>query len=241
MSHQRGTTPTIKIQRGTTEIIRVQRGSTVTYEPGGGRGDDFNRPDGAMGSAWTDLGPSTDNKLAVLNHFARVAIPDGLIGAFWDYRASFMRYNVAVNPGDDGFVECRPATLGDGGNILTPGYISQVFGRGNNTGSTCTDGVGYELLSGSVYICRRLASNDTLMTPGVTFQAGDIIRHTFVGNLHKIYVNGVNDPDRGVWNDSGATAHKAAGYRSLIIRGDGGKDFLGPRRFSAAFDYVKMG
>lgn len=235
----RGATPIVARYRGATPILNRYRGTTLVWSSSGGRGDDFNRPDAiTLGSNWTDLGPSADRKLGVEGGRARLITPDGGLGGIWDYRTSSARYNVATNTIDNGFVECRPATLGDPAGILTPQYFSEVYGRGNNTGSTHTHGVGISMAGGHCWLVSQIAGANALRADGGTFQPGSILRHIFVGNLHNLYVDGQL---RGTWNDSGGLAASGSSWRSLIIRGDASKDFLGPRRFSPALDYVLMG
>lgn len=237
-----GSAPLTGIYYGSTKLSGIYYGSTPLWAANAGTYDGFDAGDLAdsLGTAWTDLGTSTDHKLGRQNGRVRLTIPDGEIGGFWAYRTSRARFNVAVNPGDDGFVETRPMTQGDGWQItgaLVP-YISAIYGRSNNTGSTHTAGVGFQMVASNVSLVKRVSSLETQVSDAVAFQQGDRIRHTFVGNDHKLFLNGHQVEE---WNDTGATASKGSTFRSLVIRGDAGKDLLGPRRFSPSLDYALMG
>ncbi len=242
MPSYHGSTLITDIRHGTTPIDEVRKGTTLVWTRSTKR-DDFNRADAAtLGSNWTDLGPSSDWKLGVTNGQARVQIPDGLLGGFWDIRTSMARYNVATASADDGYVEVRAASNGDPFSVVSgaAGFVTDIFGRGYNsaTSQATTNGVGIRMISGHCWIVRMLTGTPVTQGDGGTFQAGDRLRLTYVSNTHTLTVNGVQ---RVQWNDSGATASKGANYRSLIVRGQGGKDLLGPRRFSPGIDYVLMG
>ena len=231
----RGNTPIVAVYRGNTPISTIYRGSTLVGVLVGVK-EDFTRADGTLGSNWTDHGPSTDWKLGIQDGRARVLIPEGLIGGFWDYRASFARYNASTAVLDDGFVEIRPATIGDAASLTSiNGYVTEVFGRGSN--SAATHGMGLRLAGGHFWIVRMVSGNATVVADCGTFQAGNLLRLTYTGNDYSATRNGTVV---GTWTDSSNTASKGSGYRSLLIRGDGAKDLLGPRRFSPAIDYVQM-
>lgn len=254
MPARRGGTPILDIRRGSTLINEIRRGSTVVWSrstvvgglvPVGGLvRDDFNRDNAdTLGTNWTSHGPSTDWLLGIENNFARVKIPDGQIGGVFALRTSRVRYNFARLSGDTGYVECRMSTSGSSQSALSPilngaisGFISQLFGRLSN--SAFTHGVGIHMVAGHVWIVRRVNNAETLMADGGTFQAGDVLRLSSSGNVHTLTRNGVQAAQ---WNDSAGTALSGSSYRSMGVRGDGGKDLLGPRRFSPAFDYVEMG
>lgn len=236
---QHGSTPIIRIQHGSTPLTRIQHGSTVVWTAAPPIGDDFERDDGALGANWTDLGPSGDWKLGIEDGRARVLIPDGVLGGFWTGRESIARYNAATAPANDCYVEARMATRGDAASLtVASGYYSSLLGRGSNTGGTGGDGVGFTAMGGQCRIVTRLSGTMQSRAEGGSFQPGDIIKVTSVGFLHTIFVNGT---DTNVWNDAGHVVPTDASHRSLIMRGIGAKDLLGPRRFSPAFDYVRMG
>lgn len=237
MPSYHGSTPIVDIRQGTALINEVRKGSNLVWSRVTIR-DDFARSDAAtLGSGWTDYGPSSDHKIGVTDGTAKIQIPDGLVGGFWAQRTDFMRYNVATASADDGYVECKIATKGDPYNALSglAGFATDVLGRGINT--NYTHGVGMRLVAGHCWIVRRVSGTPVTQGDGGTFQAGDVLRHVYIGNVHTLYVNGKS---RVTWNDSGGTASKSASYRSLIVGMQGGKDLLGPRRFSPTLEYVLM-
>lgn len=231
-----GSTSIIDVRRGSTLINEIRRGSTLVWSRTSIY-DGFDRDDAdTLGADWTYSG-STTYKLGIENNTGRVRIPEGLIGGFFSLNTSRAWFNVATADGDDGFVECQPSSLGSGASGGSPGgYITQVFGRVSN--GAFTHGVGIHMVAGQLSIVRRVGGTDSIRASAGTYQAGDVLRLTYVGNLHTLTRNGAVV---GTWDDSGATAASGAGYRTLGIRGDGAKDLLGPRRFSAALDYVVMG
>ena len=238
------------IRRGSTLINSVRRGSTLVWSrstvsggliPAGGLfRDDFNRDDAdTLGTAWTSHGPSTDKFIGIENGFARLKLGIDQIGGFFDLRTSRMRYNAAKLSVDDGYIEVRMATAGSSQTLLSmslTGYVAQAFNRLSDT--AFTHGVGIHMVSGRCWIVSRFNNNETLRGDGGNFQAGDVLRLTSVGNLHTLTVNGAQ---RAQWNDGGGGAWKGTGYRSMGLRSDAGKDLLGPRRYSPAFDYVEVG
>lgn len=219
-------------------ITEVRRGSVPVWTRNV-TGDDFDREDATtLGDDWTDLGTSTDFKLGITNGMVRVQIPEGLIGGFFDLRTSSARYNQGVGLADDGYVEVRAGSRGDGFSPTSlSGFGSAVYGRGNNSGSTFSNGVGINFQAGTCSIVTVVSGAWASRAEGGTFQAGDRLRLTFIGNVHTLYVNGTQ---RAQWTDSGNVVLKGASYRSLIIRSMGGKDLLGPRRFGPMFDAVTM-
>lgn len=232
----RGTTPITALYRGTAPILNVYRGTTLIWSPGGAR-DDFERDDGPLGSDWVDLGPSTDRKLGIEDGRVRLQTPEGALGGIFDVRDSRYRHITQATSGD-GYISARFGTKGAGTGFLIAAPVFDVMARGNNTGSTHTHGVGIRVVSGHAYLVSRTASATTVRGDGGTFQPGDDLLHTFVGNLHTLYVAG---QQKAVWNDFGGLALNTASYRSLIIHGDGYKEFLGPRRYAPALDRVAMG
>jgi hypothetical protein len=234
----RGSTPITAIYKGSTPVTAVYRGSTLIWSINTLR-DDFNRADTAnlsTGGAWADHSPAGLTYTAgIVNNTCRVAIPDGLIDT--TMQTARKRYALAVSPDDDGYVEARVASVGDGTDETGAVLLTQVFGRVSNT--AFTNGVGFQLDQSVIRIVRRAASTDTVMVADCgSYVPGNIIRLTQVGNLHTLTCNGAF---RNEWNDTGATGSRGATFRSLGIRVDGTKDFLGPRRFSAALDYVEYG
>ncbi|AQT78332.1 hypothetical protein B1R94_02400 [Mycolicibacterium litorale] len=234
-----GTTLITDIRHGATPITEVRHGDEQVWARSVTR-DNFDRDDAAtLGGNWTDHGPSSDYKMGIENGAARIQIPEGLVGGFFDLRTSRMRFNAATAHADDGYVECRPSSMGSSGSLLNgalTGFVTQVFGRLSN--SAFSHGMGIELNAGHASIVRLVSGTFAVVKDGGTFVAGNRLRLVYVGNLHRLYRNGYQLCE---WNDSGATASKGLGYRSLGVVGQGGKDVLGPRRFSPALDYVLMG
>lgn len=232
-----GSTPITAIKHGALNITNAYRGSVPVWSASAIR-DDFDRADADdLGANWDDEGSSLDYLIGITDERARVQIPDGLIGGFWDYRISRMRWNVETLAGDDGFVECRVATKGDNASATSlSGYRTDVMGRVTN--DDFSEGVGFRLSAGELFIITRISDTDAVRAEGGSFQAGDVIQQTFVGHTHRLFRNG---DQVAVWEDTGPVASIGSGYRSLGIRQEGAKDLLGPRRFSPAFDYVMMG
>lgn len=222
------------IYRGATPIQNVYRGSVPIWSASSIR-DDFARADAdTLGDDWDDEGTSDDYFVGITDETAKIQIPDGLIGGSWDYRISMQRYNVDTLDGDDGFVEARAASKGDGpSGASSSGYNTDVMGR--VTDDDFDRGVGFRLRGGQCYLASRSGDDTDALASGGTFQAGDVIRATFIGTTGRLYVNGEQ-----VAVDT-IPAASGAGYRSLGIRLEGAKDFFGPRRFSPTLDYVMMG
>ncbi|QGH80046.1 hypothetical protein SEA_NHAGOS_35 [Gordonia phage NHagos] len=231
MSLRLGSTPITNVRLGSTDIKEIRRGSTLIWSRSNVR-DDFNRADSTgLGASWTDHGPASSPYLAsVLNNYARLNIPDGLISL--SLQTSRWRYNAAQMPSDDGYVETRVASKGDAGWDR----ITEVFGWLTNT--SFDSGVGIRLDGSVPSIVRRVTGTETVMASGTTYAAGDVLRVRKNGTVYSLYRNGAFVTQ---WNDSGNTAVTGAGNRSLGVVLTGTKDTLGPRRFSAALDYVEAG
>lgn len=235
---RRGSVPITDIRRGSVAITEVRRGSVLVWNRSS-KFDNFDRDDAAtLGGGWTDCGPSNDYKVGIENGTARLKLPEGLIGGFFAHRVSAARYNVATASADDGFIECRAATRGDASSLLDGvfhDFDTRLYGRVPNSGSN--SGVGISMQHGQCFITGMVGGNGTHHGDGGAFQPGDRLRLTFIGNVHRLYVNGTL---RVTWTDSGNTVPKGAGYRSMLVWTEAGKDFLGPRRFAPALDYVMM-
>ncbi len=229
-----GSTPITAIKHGANPITQVNLGAVPVWTASNIR-DYFTRADAdTLGADWDDEGSSLDFLIGITDGRARLQIPDGLIGGFWDYRISRMRYNVATLDSDDGFIEARVATKGDNASATSlTGYRTDVMGRVSN--GDFDHGVGFRCKSGEVSILTRISDVDTVRAEGGSYQSGDVIQMTFIGTVHRLFVNG---DQVATWTGSSTTG---AGYRSLGIRQEGAKDLLGPRRFSPALDYVLMG
>jgi hypothetical protein len=241
MPIMRGSTPITDIRRGGTPINEVRRGGVLLWTRGGTSGlirDDFNRENSDnIGADWLDEGTALRERLiGIDNHAARMTIPDGLIGGAFDNSISRMRYLPRTLGKDNGFVECRPATKGDGYELgLLTEFKTWVCGRVN---VGFTNAIGMELVAGHLFIVRRVSGTDDRMADCGTFQPGDRLRLTFTENVHTLFRNG---SPAGQWDDNTGTVSKGTDYQSLGIRADGGKKAFGPRRFSPALDYVMMG
>lgn len=234
MTLKRGALDISALRLGSTEITQLRLGSTLIWAKTNVR-DDFNRADQiGLGPAWTDHGDATGDYRAAIAQgaYARINIPDVILDLGQDLKVSRWRYNAAVLPGDNGYVEVRVANAGD---VTKANIITQVFARMSN--SAFTHGVGFQFDSGMCRIVRRVGGTDTVMDPGKPYATGDIIRMTFNGQVYSLYRNGSLI---GGWTDTG-TASVGAGFRSLGVRFSGSKDVWGPRRYSAALDYVEAG
>lgn len=218
---------------GDNAISRAYLGETLVWS-GDRIRDDFNRADGAMGANWTDHGPSSTYKAGVVNAQCRLALPDGLLAE--TLLTSRQRYSADIADNDDAYLEFRVGSQGSGPSLTGDLCKTTVFYRLSNNGFT--HGVGVQLDSSTLRIVRRVANTETVMATCGSFAAGDIIRMKPAGNLHTLRRNG---SFAGEWNDTGATAAKGSGNRSLGVVVMASKDLLGPRRFGPTLDYVEMG
>lgn len=158
-------------------------------------------------------------------NMARMLVPDGLVSL--DPQTSRFRWP-SLTTGDDGYVETQIANIG------SPGFVSQLFRRYDNTGSFA-NGVGIDLTDSAASIVRRVAGVETLMTDQVSFVAGDVLRLVQAGNTHDLLINGNLAVQ---WVDNTATAAVGAANRSVAMMMQGAKQQLGTRLFSPAFNYV---
>ena len=233
MSLRIGGTPIVGLRLGSTPIQQLRLGSTIIWSASGAGiiRVDFNQADQiGLGADWTSHGGVSPYLASISSGYARINIPDGLL--FLGLQEDRVRYNATTLPGDDGHIRVKIASMGDG-----TGYFaarSQAFRRLSN--AAFTHGVGIELSNSQLKIVRRVASVDTIMANCGTYQPGDEADLVQAGDVHTMLLNGT---DVGAWNDSGHTASKGAGFLSIGLMFSGGKDGLGPRRFSPAFDYVE--
>ena len=183
---------------------------------------------------WVHYGPTNSIQIGVVNQKARYAVPDGpgTLALFTDY----VRYADHVAPADNGHIQFKVATVGDSNPPSGDNLITDVFGRGSNTAAS--HGVGFRMQNSSLSIVRRVGGSDAVVKSLGSFAAGDVLRLDFNGNLHTATRNG---DFVGEWNDTGATASKGAGFRSLLMRMNGHKAISGQRRFSPSIDYVEYG
>lgn len=241
MTITRGSTVISDIRRGSTLINEVRRGSTIIWQRANATSTDFATAFGEdaddLGSDWTSHGPSADFLIGIENGTARLKLPDGLIGGFFDLRTSRMRYNAATAPADDGYIEVVAASMGSSGSLLSwsDGFRTVAFSRLSNSGFT--HGVGIDMAAGQCWITRMVSSTESRMAAGGAFAAGNRLHLSHANRVHTLYRNGFQVAQ---WNDSGASAEKGSGYRSMGLLAQAGKDVLGPRRFSPAISSIKM-
>lgn len=228
-----GATPITQLRIGSTPITQLRLGGAVIWSASGAGviRVDFNQPDQiGLGTDWTDYGGVSPYLASISSGYARINIPDDL--PFLGLQEDRVRYNAAQVAGDDGHIRVKIATMGDGTGFFAA--RSQAFRRLSN--AAYSHGVGIELSNSQLSIVRRVGSVDTPMANCGTYQPGDEADLVQLGNVHTMLRNG---NDVGAWNDSGATASKGSGFRSIGLMFSGGKDFFGPRRLSPAFDYVE--
>lgn len=238
MTAQHGSTQLPTITHGTTPILWAQKGSTIVWQlavPG----DDFNTAGPLNSTNWADVISGSAFKIACENGYGRVNVPDGILSGTYAFVTSAFRYSTTVLPGDDCYVEVRPATKGASASLLGT-YATQAWCRGNNSGSGFTNGWAIHMEAGHVWIAVNTGSGTSKKVNCGTFQAMDVIRLQVQGNVGTLYVNGVTQTG-WAYTDTTNAVGKSSAYRSLIIRQDGEKIVLGPRAFSPALDYVKMG
>lgn len=230
-----GGAPVTAIRIGATPVTQVRLGSAIVWSAGAAVRDDFVRPNAPnLGPQWTDEVHTNALYLAgVQDNYCRIAIPDMWP---WDVLAmveSKMRYNAALHPDGDGYVETRPATRGDGSGFAQ--FPTQVFRRAANTGAAA--GVGIDMRSSNLSIVRRIASVDALVPCG-SYEPGDVLRLIESGTAYSMYRNG---EFVGEWDDAGATVSKGPDFCSMMLSVCGYKEFFGPRRLSPGVDYVECG
>ncbi|CAA0078323.1 Uncharacterised protein [Mycolicibacterium vanbaalenii] len=182
---------------------------------------------------WAHYGPTSTYPMCVVSGTARLSVADG-VGPLGDF-TDRVRFDDAVAPGDDGYLQFRVATNGSSPGLSTS-YKTDLFARGSNGG--VTHGVGVRLDNSHLSIVRRVASTDTEVLDCGSFNAGDIGRLTIAGNLYTLTRNGAFVEE---WDDAGATVSVGSGFRSLLMRMDGARVFGGARRFSPAVDWVEYG
>ena len=229
MAIRLGSTPITDVRLGSTQIREVRLGSQLIWSRATLR-DDFNRADSlGLGASWVDQGPASSPYLAsVVNNYARLNIPENLISLA--LQTSMWRFTGGVMPSSDGRIETRVAIKGDAGwNRITDFY-------GWLTNTSFASGVGIRFDGTVPSIVRRVSGTSTVMASGTTYAAGDVFQLRKAGTVYSLYRNGAFVVQ---WNDSGNTAVTGASQRSMGVLFTGTKDTLGPRRYSAALDYVQ--
>jgi hypothetical protein len=231
----RGSAPVTAIYRGSTPVTAVYKGSTLVWSASS-MFDQFNRANSTgLGSNWTDLSSTSPYLASVVNDQCKMNIPGGdITGSLLSSRA---RYNAAVHPNDTGWIEIGVGTAGD------VDQTTQAFRRGNNAGTTLTNGVGIQLENSQLSIVSRVSSVDTVQAPCGSFNAGDICRLTQVGTgtsaVHTMTQNGAVV---GTWQDTAGVVPTGSTDRSMAVRVDGTSEIsffvFTVIAFSPALDYV---
>jgi hypothetical protein len=243
MSIRIGSTPISAIRIGSTPVNEIRVGSTPVWSAASPMRDDFNRantdptdPNGLLPGSWVEHNLANDYFGAVVNNKCRLQLPDNIPALA--LQVSQKRWAAAQHPADDGYIECRIGSAGD----PEEAFYTQVFRRLSN--GAFTHGVGMQFDVSTIRIVRKVAGVDDIVEDEVgTFQQGDVIRQVDVGNVHTILRNG---DEIGGWDDTGATASKGAGFRSMGMVVTAANPIswwivVGPRKFSPALDYIECG
>ncbi|AWN04241.1 virion structural protein [Gordonia phage Sour] len=230
MSARHGSKAITDVRYGSKQITQIRRGSTLLWSRANLR-DDFNRDDSiGLGPNWVDLGPATDPYLAsVTNGYARLNIPEGLINL--SLRTSRMRFNGGVKPTDAGHIEARVAIKGDEGWDR----ITEVYGWMN---ADMSGGVAIRLDGARASIVRRVNNVNTVVAAGGPYAAGDSLRLIRSADLITWTLRR-NGQLLAEWADPTMTVTTGVAFRSLGLLVSGTKDTFGPRRYSAAIDYIE--
>lgn len=222
-----GSTLISGVRVGSQVIDRIYMGANLLWS-GTDQRDGFDRDDGDLGSLWQSMASNGSYEATIVNGTVRIRIPDGLIAL--SLQTARHLYIGATAEQDNGWLEFQVATKGDNNSAI----YTQVFDwmAADTTGAS---GVGVELRSSNLYITRRVAGVDTQMASCGSYLPGDVIRLVTNENNYSLYRQG---QFVGQWSDDGQTAVRGLAYRNrgLVVRG--WKDLLGPRRFSAAIDYI---
>jgi chitodextrinase len=149
--------------------------ASVTTLPGAVASDNFNRPDGPLGTNWSKPSVST-NDLVVVDDQVGVAVGDSHTYAFWS----------ATNFDDDQYSQAQITTIGPWTGVILRAdavqdrfYIGFVFAPNDYRIYSRWDGAYYSLATGS----------------SETWQVGDILRLEVRGSVDPVtitmYRNGV--------------------------------------------------
>jgi hypothetical protein len=235
-----GAKPITAVRLGAKPVSRIMLGRTTVWNAVQVY-DDFNRPDAELDDdgSWVNHGPSLDHVASVVDNRCRIGIPDNFTAGVFE-RISYMRYAKATSPTEDGYVEALVATMGDSTKTLLGdiNYQTHVYGRVSNTGFNA--GVGIWLAASEIGLIVRQGLKETVVARFGAYSPGNIVRLEWKGKLYTMFRDGVS---LGTWNDSTNMVATGTGNRSLGLRVHGAKEKLGlgPRRFSAALDYVEYG
>lgn len=229
--------PIVGLKWGTIDIQQVMFGTIPVWQRATLRDDFSDNSVTGLGPFWTDYGPAVDPYRAQVTSggYARCAMPDtGLISPAVNTQTSRWRYNAAVTPNDDSYLEVKLTAMGS----WRSNYKSRAYIRGSNT--AFTDGVGMCIsATGEVQISRLVASSETLTSVLGTAKSGDVLRMIPAGRTFTIWKNG---RFLGTWTDTAAATQLGGGYRSVLVSFMASKDGpIGVRQFSPGFDYVEAG
>lgn len=227
------------LRLGTKPVTRVMLGGKTIWNAVKVY-DDFNRPNRELDDdgVWINHGPSLDRVASIVDGKCRIGIPDGLMDPF--ERISYMRFTKATSPLEDGYVEAHVATMGESTKTFLGdiNYQTHVYGRVSNTGFN--NGVGIWMAASELGIVVKRNLGETVVRKFGSYAAGDIVRLQWKGTVYTMLRNGQS---LGTWTDSSGQVATGTGHRSLGLRVHGAKELFGfgPRRFSAALDYVEYG
>lgn len=212
---------------GDRVITQARLGNQLLWSASSQR-DDFERAQ--LGDLWVPVGGTSGTYQAtIVNGSLRLNIPDGLISE--SLRTARHRFIGATAQNENGVLKIRVGSRGDDDG----GLYTQVFDwmPNDDTGSS---GVGIELRASNLYIVRRVANNDQQMAHCGSYLPGEDIWLASNGRNYSMYRQG---KFVGAWPDEGGTAVRGPDNRSMGVVVRGFKGFFGPRRFSAAIDYIE--
>lgn len=184
--------------------------------------DSFSRSNRALDSdgRWINCGPA-DNPAVIENTVVRAGIPSTPT-----VNASLMRCAMGEAASDDGYIQCRPFSVGNTDGALS--YPTVLYGRATADG---LNGVGIHLSGNTLALAVRALGVDSVVAEFGSFGVNDIIRITFVGNTFTMFCN---DQRRGSWVGPSSSGR----FLAVQVTGAAG---VGGRRFSPALDSVEYG
>lgn len=222
----RGGLALVDARLGATSFSQIRVGSTVVWNRSGLR-DDFERADAVgLGAAWTTFSATADQGPSIVSGTLRHYVNGSLIGL--SPVSSSSRYNAAVLPGDNGYVQATIAAK----NYMSAQLPTSLIGRMSN--GTFTDGALLDISNGQLSLASLINGAYTPNIAGAasgSYDPGDLVRLEFEGNIYRIIRNGVNVQ---TWPDVGNTIKTGSGFRSCGQRTTGSKVSFAERRYSAA-------